>query len=86
MLLIKDVPQIKNFQNWSKFLIRGIFLEWEKLHLGIRQMLSKKSCVPNFRDAGGRRRHENGAFGTEIFRRIRQERSRSPKIPPKRKT
>ena len=29
---------------------------------------------------GWTRRHENGAFGTEIFRRIRQEGSRSPKI------
>ena len=36
-----------------------------------------------FAAQGSRRRHENGAFGTEIFRRIRQEGSRSPNPPPK---
>ena len=56
-------------------------MEREKLHLGIRQTLSKKSSVPSFRDTAVRRRHENGAFGIEIFRRIRHERSRSPEIP-----
>ena len=45
-----------------------------------------KSSVPSFRDTAVRRRHKNGSFGTEIFRRIRHERSRSPEIPKKRKT
>ena len=46
---------------------------------------SSKSWVKFLRTTvtewGWTRRHENGAFGTEIFRRIRQEGSRSPKIP-----
>ena len=34
----------------------------------------------------GRRRYENGGFGNEIFRRIRQERFRSPPKNPKLKS
>ena len=39
-----------------------------------------------FAGHGGRRRHKNGSFGTEFFRRIRPEKSRSPEIPKKQKT
>ena len=48
--------------------------------------VEQKIFRTKFSAHGGRRRHKNGSFGTEFFRRIRPERPRSPEIPKKRKT
>ena len=48
--------------------------------------VEQKIFRTKFSGHGGRRRHRNGAFGTENFRRIRQNRSWSSEIPKKRKT